>query len=98
MKAACWLSALQWGNKCAIYRALAPLKGTLTPLDWGDRVLLVREPGAQRQVAERWVADTGLPPAKLMQALQAQLRKWGLPSADVSALPLTGHKRASRRA
>lgn len=61
-----------------IYRAAISTKGAITAMDWGDRVLLIREPTGERRAAERFVADTGVQPLEFEQHLKQQFRKWGI--------------------
>ena len=69
---------MQLHNKGEIYRIVTATKGAVTPMDWGNRVLLIKEPTAPMMAAQRYVADTGHNTLELMKALQQQFNKWGL--------------------
>ena len=78
VKCNCWLTALQLANKGEVYRVAAANRGALTPMDWGDRVLLIREPTLTHPQADRLVVDTSLPPPALHTKIGEWLQKWGL--------------------
>ena len=92
VKVTCWLSALQWANKGALYKWVLASQGRLTPLDWGDRVLLVCEPTGS-QPATRWVADTSIAPDQFVQLVKGQFSKWHLEWPADAAVQSAGHKR-----
>lgn len=44
VKATCWLTPVQFSNKAEIYRIINGTTGEVKSMDWGDRVLMIREP------------------------------------------------------
>jgi hypothetical protein len=72
---------MQRANKSKVYEMVGTLGGSVTAIDWGDRILLVKEPRGPREQAQRWVLHTGLPPQEMGNMLREQLRQWEVPGA-----------------